>query len=356
MKRWDYPRRIVLRLFKAFLVGGSVLIAKLGINGNNCQTRIYNSPQGGKMEPLFLVHGIFPVYSSLADDFNISAITEDFAYVLDGRGWKIFKRNGVSTALIPIDSLSGLVGLEKRIDFTANKIPLELIRRVTAWFKAVYDKHQSEAVGYLYYCQGTGWDFIPPTQTVSAASAKYEQAPRIEGWVVAGTIHSHASMGAFHSSTDDGDEAGFDGVHITVGRLDSVPEYSCSIVVQGVREVVDPSVLVDGMAPADSVPAEWLSAIKLPAPRLPLWAGEASFTARAEKLYSRYYAGQIAEKDYLVQLRELEEEAAEAKVEAEKKAKRGENFDFPLAGRQPARSGVSSAPLKRRRRRRKEKK
>ena len=41
-----------------------------------------------------------------------------------------------------------------------------------------------------------------------------------EGFSVFGTIHSHASALAFHSSTDDHDELSADGLHITVGNLD----------------------------------------------------------------------------------------------------------------------------------------
>lgn len=254
-----------------------------------------------------LIHGIFPVY--LADGAQAqSAIEEDLAYVIDAGGWKLWKRNGVSTALVPLAAVNGLPALEPAIDMTAAKIPLDLVRRVTAWFRAVYLKHKSEAVGYLYYADGN-WDFIVPPQTVSAAHATYDGAPRRDGWTLAGTIHSHAAMSAFHSGTDDDDEANFDGVHITVGKLDSVPEYSCSIVVQGVRRKCDPSDLVDGMAPADSVPVEWLAAIKLPRPV----GFTANRTAAVADLYDKYYRGDISEDVYVLQLDVLKaaEEAAE---------------------------------------------
>ncbi|OGG52468.1 hypothetical protein A3H16_04090 [Candidatus Kaiserbacteria bacterium RIFCSPLOWO2_12_FULL_53_8] len=242
----------------------------------------------------FLVHGIFPVYLA---DAQVSTPTEDLAYVIDGAGWKLFKRNGISTALVPLATVNGLPALEPAIDLTAAKLPLDLVRRVTAWFRAVYLKHKSEAVGYLYYADGN-WDFVVPPQTVSAAHATYDAAPRREGWTLAGTIHSHAAMSAFHSGTDDADEANFDGVHITIGKLDSVPEYSCSIVVQGVRRKVDPSDLVDGMAPAEMVPVEWLAAIKLPRP-----VGLAEpHAANASAHYDLYYAGKISEDVYVLQL------------------------------------------------------
>lgn len=258
------------------------------------------------MEPILLVNGIFPAYYAGADGFDPEAIQENLAYVIDGKGWKLFKRNGVSTSLISVSEVSGLRELETSIQFTATKIPLDLIRRVTAFFRAVYIAQKSEAVGYLFYSPTSGeWDFVPPAQTAGPASAKYgSPSRREEGWVVAGTIHSHASMSAFHSGTDHHDEEGFDGVHITIGRLDSVPEFSCSLVVQGVRRMFEASDLIDGMAPADAVPAAWLEAVKEPAPRLP-----GPFQVRAEVLYGAYFSGEVARDEYLAGIRQLRHEA-----------------------------------------------
>lgn len=277
---------------------------------------------------VFSVHGIFPVYLAFEESFSVQEIQGDYAYVLDGEGWKLFKRNGVSVALIPVETVSGLPRLSPRIDFTADKIPLDLIRRVTAWFRAVFQKYRSEAVGYLFYRPATGeWDFIPPAQTVSAASADYQSAPRREGWILAGTVHSHASMAAFHSGTDERDEKAFDGVHITVGRLDSVPEYSCSIMVQGKREKVDPSEVIDGLTTAEAIPAAWLEAIKEPAPRgfLP------GFQARADALYVLYFEGKLSEKEYQDRLDSLKKEEEAARLrEAERE--RGDAFPRPFQG------------------------
>jgi len=267
------------------------------------------------MEPLFLVNGLFPAFWVGQVGFSIEKIQAAFAYILDASGWKIYKRNGVSTAVISVDSVAGLATLRQEISLTAPRIPLDLVRKVTAWFKAVYRKYQSEAVGYLYYQPASGeWQFVPPTQTATGASAKYEEAPRLEGWQVVGTIHSHGSMTAFHSGTDDADEKNFDGVHITVGRCDSVPEYSCSLVVQGKREVVDPSILIDGMAPMDTVPAAWLSAMKESAPR----GLGILYQGKADALYKRYYAGEIAEQVYMTELRKIEEADRAQKAREEK--------------------------------------
>jgi len=283
------------------------------------------------MEPIFMVNGIFPAYWAGQPGFALERIQAQFAYILDADGWSIYKRNGVSTAVIKVDSVSGLAALPQAIQFTAAKLPLELVRKVTAWFKAVFQKHRSEAVGYLYYSAAMGeWQFLPPTQTATVASAKYDEAPRLSGWQVVGTIHSHGSMSAFHSGTDDADEANFDGVHITVGRVDSVPEYSCSIVVQGHREVVDPATLINGMSPAEDIPTAWLAAVKESAPR----GLDILFQSQADALYKCYYAGELSEASYKAELKKIEE--AERKEKSERAARvaaaRPKAVDFSYPG------------------------
>ncbi len=263
------------------------------------------------MEPLSFINGIFPVYAMWQPGFCLEAIRASYAYIVDGRGWSIYKKNGVSTSVIKVESVSGLAALEQKILFTANKLPLELIRQVAAFFSWVYAQHRSEAAGYLFYCASSGqWCYEVPAQTVAHAAVSYDKAPKKgEGWVLAGTIHSHADFSAFHSGVDDRDEVFFDGVHITIGNVNTVPTYSCSVVVQGCREVLEPAVLIDGFAPADQVPEAWKGAIKMKAPQI---SGE-PFAARAKVLYESYFSGSISEGDYKKSLLEIEKEAEEAR-------------------------------------------
>ena len=257
------------------------------------------------MEPLFKVNDLFPVYAAIQEDFAFDEIREDFAYILDAKGWKLFKRNGVSISLIAIDEVKGLPKFKEEIRLKSGKIPWELLKKVTAFFMAVYKKKKSEAVGYLYYHPTSHeWDFIPPTQTVAAASADYDKAPIKEGWLIAGTIHSHGSMSAFHSGTDHKDEEHFDGVHITIGKVDSVPEYAYSVMAQGARaKYDDPNDLVEGLDPSGDVPADWMEAVKLDEPKI---IDDKKYGEAVEKLYTQYLEGKLTEKTYLKKLEAIE--------------------------------------------------
>jgi len=267
------------------------------------------------MNPIFYINGIFPAYYGGETGFTVDQITEKLAYVIDGAGWKLFKRNGVSTALISVETVSGVNVVAPHILFTAKKIPYQLIEKVVAFFKAIYQKYQSEAVGYLYYELTTGnWDYVVPKQSASAAHASYQGATQRAGWQCAGTIHSHASMSAFHSGTDDKDEESFDGVHITIGKVaDLNPEYSCSLVVQGKREKFEIWDLVEGVSRIVA-PTEWVSSVKLSAPYNIFIE---SFSKQAEYLYAQYFSEQISEASYLAELKKIEE--AEKKADAEGK-------------------------------------
>lgn len=98
------------------------------------------------------------------------------------------------------------------------------------------------------------WKIVVPTQEVSGASveAKFEKNCDIatgeeytqfppNGWVHAGSAHSHNHMSAFFSGTDDENELGVPGAHIVVGKLDPKKEsyeYSASVVLQRNRKMV----------------------------------------------------------------------------------------------------------------------
>lgn len=60
----------------------------------------------------------------------------------------------------------------------------------------------------------------------------------LQGYRIYGTIHSHCDFAAFHSGTDDHDEIGFDGLHITVGNVNSNWSFSLRFMLQGSEQKV----------------------------------------------------------------------------------------------------------------------
>jgi hypothetical protein len=63
-----------------------------------------------------------------------------------------------------------------------------------------------------------------------------------------GTIHSHCDFSAFHSGTDERDEATFDGLHLTFGNVNRENfSIAGSVVFCNSRSKVDPSTVCEGI-------------------------------------------------------------------------------------------------------------
>ena len=107
------------------------------------------------------------------------------------------------------------------------KIPIELFDQVVAFFKKVMEVKKSELEAMIWICWDAeeGYHLIVPEQRVSKASASYDWASLPAGKTIVADIHSHNTMGAFFSGTDNRDDqnnVGFSGV---VGHLkNDVPQ------------------------------------------------------------------------------------------------------------------------------------
>jgi len=154
----------------------------------------------------------------------------------------------------------------------AEKIPQTVLQQAIAFFGAVYNRFQTESVVLLFYAPqaatGQKWRVLPPEQEVTGAACQYsDPGPAPAGWFLAGTIHSHGNMGAFHSGTDDRDEQDRDGIHITVGGVNSLPSFAVSAVVDGERFKLELADVVEGIAQT-VFPQNWLDRVSKPAPQI----------------------------------------------------------------------------------------
>lgn len=105
------------------------------------------------------------------------------------------------------------------------------------------------------------WRILIPKQIVSGGSVNADLSETIDivtgerfdafppvGWVHAGSSHSHNTMAAFFSGTDDKSELTVPGLHIVVGRIDKKKmtyEHKASVVLRQLRKKVDLFDVVD---------------------------------------------------------------------------------------------------------------
>jgi len=171
-------------------------------------------------------------------------------------GDKIYlkKKLGIVESVAPVKKLSFLKPVECYAKLHISKIPEKTIVQIIKFFKKVYEMYNSESVVLLYYNEKKKkFKVFIPFQKVGGASVEYVKNETFKGFILLGTIHSHANFSAFHSGTDDADEQHFDGLHITIGDLDEVGQFSISssVVSNGFRSKSNPSEYIDGIECVD---------------------------------------------------------------------------------------------------------
>lgn len=152
-------------------------------------------------------------------------------YVLTGEGGiiKHHKLRGQNRYIrLAVDSLPKNykeTRIAQEINFLpAGKIPVQLFDQVVAFFKQVMEVKKSELEAMIWVCWDAenGYHLVVPDQRVSKASASYDWSSLPAGKTIVVDIHSHNTMGAFFSGTDNRDDQnniGFSGV---VGRIKDV--------------------------------------------------------------------------------------------------------------------------------------
>ena len=218
------------------------------------------------MIPIHLLTANGPLPAPPVDGNGANGGPNGISYLVTKNG--IFKQvnNPFYTARIKVDGIGHLVEAKENVELHVPKLSLALFRQIEAFFAAVYEAFQSEAVVVLLFNPATRqWCIEVPKQKVQDNSLHVSYEPTSvtlsEGFEPFGTIHSHAAAGAFHSSTDDSDEVCSDGLHITIGNLDKpVRSYSARWMICGHAYTVQLEDVVESPALPPPDPA-WMEKI-----------------------------------------------------------------------------------------------
>ena len=249
-----------------------------------------------------------PVYICEANE-NIkpSDIKEDFAQIICSDGIYIKKSNFLYSGLFKVEKNCGKV--DETITYNSSfRIPSDLFYSVEKFLEEVYKKYSSEGVVILYYNKEVNkWAYCIPEQEVTAASASYEITDKAvyviegeynksvkslegDGWIQCGSIHSHASMDAFHSGVDDKDEFDFDGIHITIGKFNAEKNYSCRFIFSGKEVKMS---LSDVISIHKEIPEDILSLVskktyEVTQGKFSYWNKETPYSSAYDKYYQKY--------------------------------------------------------------------
>lgn len=187
-------------------------------------------------------------------------------YLLGANGVFKYVNNDYYTACVKSTKAPGLAVLCEKAKINLKSLPRELLGQVETFFRDVWKKYKSEAVVVLYANPVTKeWRVMVPKQKVSSAHADYEMTGmpvEVDGFRQFGSIHSHGSMGAFHSSTDTHDEVKWDGLHITIGKIDEAQlQYSARWMLSGSEFKCDLSEWVEQLPEVPS-PKDWIDQVE----------------------------------------------------------------------------------------------
>jgi len=183
------------------------------------------------------------------NDGSIKIPEDETCYIVAKDGIYLQKNLDLVQSLTPVDKISFLEELPSFAKMNIPKIPTKLFANILTFFKEVYKLYKSEAVVLLFYNKSRkSYRIYVPEQEVSGGSVNYKTEKTIKDFNLIGSIHSHASMSAFHSGTDKNDEENFDGIHMTIGKVDEEFFDICSsIVVNGLRVPILPQDYVENL-------------------------------------------------------------------------------------------------------------
>jgi len=125
------------------------------------------------------------------------------------------------------------------LEYSGPKFAPEMWHQIMSFFRWTQAEMHSESQVRLYVNEKLGrwgaWAFpqeagtgmtareLPVQETPEKAEERFAcwNSEPSDDWLYFGTVHHHCSASAFQSSTDERNEWNQDGLHITIGRLDS---------------------------------------------------------------------------------------------------------------------------------------
>lgn len=189
--------------------------------------------------------------------------SSDLRWIAAKQGFYLQRQTLLGQVVIPTakSDLPAFPNENGFLKYTFDKLPAPIIAKAYDFFARTFKDHHSEAEVLLTYNPTVTEDplrIFVPAQEVSAASVHSAFNPEhlARGWQVIGSIHSHCDFSAFHSGTDTSDANDFDGLHITIGHVNSNnPSFDVMVMINKVRwnfkidDIADLSELHDHPAP-----------------------------------------------------------------------------------------------------------
>ena len=207
--------------------------------------------------------GIFPTVA----DAEGSGKTICYVPAEDGRVYEV-RPNKIGTFIAPADKVALLSKVRAGFIPALPKIPYQTLAEVLSFFKSfVNEEHAVEAMVYIYWSVADEKYYVyAPVQQVSKERID-TTLPELdeEKFVLVMEVHSHNTMKAFFSPTDDKDERATR-LYTVVGRLDHLfPDIKTRASVGGTFIPVRPADVFEGIDV--DFPESWSQAVQIVTPK-----------------------------------------------------------------------------------------
>ena len=210
--------------------------------------------------------GIVASYKGVANSLEEAVSSGKQIVFVPSSNGKIYevRNNQIGTFIAEADSVSLFSKVRAGFIPALPKIPYSILSEIIAFFKTyVTEKSENEAMANIYWSfEEEKYRVHVPKQTVTKASVD-TNLPDIdeEKFLLVMEVHSHNTMGAVFSRTDDKDEIATR-LYTVIGRLDKVfPDMTTRISVGGKHLVVDPAIVFDGIG--GEFPEKWKEAVEI---------------------------------------------------------------------------------------------
>lgn len=188
---------------------------------------------------------------------------------------------------LKVDSIPGYVEatIDEAVNFLpAGKIPYAIYEQILGFFRKVMEVKTAEleAMIHVLWNPEQGYHLGVPNQTISKASVNYDWSYIPAGTSIIVDIHSHNTMGAFFSGTDDRDDKGnisFSGVFGKLKDKEPMTVWRFNYFDKKYNAKVS-DMFEDPIHPETEVPDEWLERVKVQTYTTPYQGGYGGYQGR----------------------------------------------------------------------------
>lgn len=205
--------------------------------------------------------GVIPAYKGIANTLGEAAASGKAIIYVPSRDGKIYevRKNRIGTFVAEADNVAHFDMLRAGFIPALPKIPYAILAEIVAFFKSC---GEIEAMANVYwFVDEQRYIVHVPEQTVSKSSVETTLLDiDDEKFLLVMELHSHNTMEAKFSHTDDCDETATR-LYTVIGRLDKIyPDIVTRVSVGGKFVEIAPALVFDGIG--GDFPKAWSDAVK----------------------------------------------------------------------------------------------